>query len=174
MTAHAMQGDREDCMAAGMDDYISKPLRMERLIEAVEAAAAVGIARNAVLTRDSDLPEGYLMANLDREMALARVGGDSALLGELAALFLDEYPQLMRMMRESLDGPDGAKISGPAHQLKGLLGQFGAEGARHVALELELAGKRGDFEGARQSFSRLDALMEALRPELESMGQSSK
>jgi HPt (histidine-containing phosphotransfer) domain-containing protein len=113
--------------------------------------------------------KGVSMSELDRDRALARVGGDAALLSELAGLFLEEYPRLFQSMVEGAAAQDPNAVTSAAHQLKGLFGQFGAEPARGVALNVEMAARAGDLgqvavllEELRQSLARMD-------PELREM-----
>jgi PAS domain S-box-containing protein len=112
MTARAMQGDRERCLEAGMDDYLSKPIDSERLRQLVsrfhvEQAGPVLAWRGALL----------------------RLDGDCALLLELAQLFIDDGPQLMRTLVEALDKGDVADSQRAVHSLQGVLVNFGAQRA---------------------------------------------
>ncbi len=171
MTAHAMPGDRESCLSAGMDGYLSKPIRLETLVREIELLAR-GSRENVEGSNDTSLNEqsgSSTMNQMDRAMALSRVGGDEALLAELAGLFLDEYPQLLEEVRLGIDGMDAPAVERAAHQLKGLLGQFGAEAARDTAWHLELAGKQANLDVAKRVSEELRELMDLLKPELESV-----
>lgn len=112
MTARAMQGDRERCLEAGMDDYLSKPIDSERLRQLVsrfhvEQAGPVLAWRGALL----------------------RLDGDTGLLLELAALFIDDGPQLMQTLYEALDADDLQASQRAVHSLQGVLVNFGAQRA---------------------------------------------
>lgn len=109
------------------------------------------------------------MPELDRDRALARVGGDATLLAELAGLFLEEYPRLFAAMMDGLASDDLNSITSSAHQLKGLFGQFGAEGARIVALNLEMAARAGDLDAIRQHLEELQGGLARMEPELREM-----
>lgn len=109
------------------------------------------------------------MKEIDYEMAVGRVGGDSALLAELAGMFMEEYPQLLDGVRTGLRAGDGVAVNGAAHQLKGLLAQFGADRARDLAYRVETAGRAGDVKQAGEAFAELEQMMEKLRPELTAM-----
>src|SRR6266403_1540675 len=94
LTAHAMKGDRERCVAGGMDGYVSKPVQAEELIQAVE-----GLDGNSRATsKTSDLTNEVV----DREVALARVEGDEGLLADLAKLFCEESPKLLSAVRDAV------------------------------------------------------------------------
>lgn len=108
---------------------------------------------------------------VDSGAALARVGGDSQLLGELAALFLEEYPRLMakvtQFLREgSLDG-----VREQAHQIKGLLAQFGCETGREIAVELENSAQQGDRTAAGDAAFRLNRILDSARPDFEKLAR---
>jgi len=109
------------------------------------------------------------MKEIDYNAALARVGGDKALLAELAEMFESEYPLLLDAVRTGLRSGNGAAINAAAHQLKGLLAQFGAENARDAAFAVETAGRAGDLKQAADAFTELERLMEKLRPDLRAM-----
>jgi CheY-like chemotaxis protein len=112
MTARAMQGDRERCLEAGMDDYLSKPIDSERLRQLVsrfhvEQAGPVLAWRGALL----------------------RLDGDTGLLLELAALFIDDGPQLVQTLYEALAADDLPASQRAVHSLQGVLVNFGAQRA---------------------------------------------
>ena len=114
MTAHAMQGDRDRFLAAGMDGYVAKPVRPHELYAAVEGCAP------------ADVP-------FEWDAALESVGGDEAMLRELAELFFVECPKLMQQIREHIAGAAGPELRRAAHTLKGSAHVFGAEGAAEAA-----------------------------------------
>ena len=108
---------------------------------------------------------------LNRQLALERVGGDEDLLGEIARLFLDECPRLMRHIQESIDAGDTRRLEREAHSLKGSVANFGAEPAVAAALELEMIGRSGNLSDAREGFRRLSQSIAALQPELAALGK---
>ncbi|WP_321476583.1 PAS domain-containing protein [uncultured Paludibaculum sp.] len=170
MTAHAMPGYEDFCLQAGMDAYLSKPIRMVELIRKIESLAL----GNPAAKRESEVESPRVeretnMKELDQESALERVGGDAELLAELAGLFLDEYPHLMGTIQQGFDQSKADLILGAAHQLKGLLAQFGAERARVCALRVEQAAKDGDLAGSSAANEELIRLMELVRPELKAL-----
>jgi PAS domain S-box-containing protein len=162
MTAHAMPSDREACLEAGMDAYLSKPIRLDDLVHALNELIP-GLPEE-VSSAVEEKGEDYL--TLNRSEALARVGGDEQLLRELAGLFAEEYPQLLQAIRSALDRADLTSACNAAHQLKGLLAQFGADTLRQIAWQLEAAARSGDAAGAAGAARILIEGMEELRPEL--------
>ena len=111
------------------------------------------------------------MAALNREEALARVGGDEALLRELAELFLEECPKLMEEISVALPQGELTKVAAAAHQMKGLLAQFAAEPARMNALALEMAARSADQAASVQQAERMKETMAELLPHLQSLAR---
>ncbi len=151
MTAHAMIGDRERCLAAGMDAYVSKPLQVQQLFELIDsmvptlAAAEAGTAGQAVPVEPV----------FDEHVALARVEGDRELLQELIGLFFDGTPGLLAEIQGSIEHRDANSLMQAAHTLKGAVGNFGAKVAFDAALRLELMGRGGDFTNAEELYAEL-------------------
>ena len=168
MTAHAMKGDRERCLDAGMDSYISKPLRPHLLFEVIESIAApLGAPSKEAAGAEA------AAAEFDREAVLTLVEGDQALLQEIVGLFLVEAPDLLRAMRAALARRDAVALEHSAHALKGSVGNFGAKTAHAIALTLEIMGHDGDLSGAPEAMAELETAFTRLAQALEEFQQES-
>jgi two-component system sensor histidine kinase/response regulator len=161
MTAHAMKGDRERCLEAGMDQYISKPINMKQLYETVETLVPLP---NQKAKGTVPIPEDKEV--LDRSSLLNQVGGDMALLGELVDILVREYPTTLSEIRKSIEEEDAESLEKTAHSLKGAVGNFAAAKAFQAALRLESIGRAGEMHHAHESLEDLvkemDLLMTAL------------
>ena len=153
MTAHAMKGDRERCLEAGMDGYVAKPVQARELFEAVEKAFPAERAATAA----ASAPNG-----LDLAAALEKLAGDRELLRELVGLFLDEWPRWRDELERALADRDGEQLKRLGHTVKGAMGQFGVNAAFEAALRVETLGC--DLSGAREACSLLEAEIERLTP----------
>ena len=151
MTAHAMAGDREQCLAAGMDAYVSKPLRLDELLAVVD-----GLFTSAPAARPL----------LDPPTLLTAFGGNRTVLTEVIDMFLVDGPQLTRAIRHAADQGDGQRLAYSAHALKGAAGLFGTQGAYETAIRLEQLGKSGDLTGVGEVCAELEREMDALRASL--------
>ena len=156
MTAHAMKGDRDRFLAAGMDGYVAKPVRPHELYAAVEGG---GPNAEAGLLALADV-------SFEWDAALESVGGDEAMLRELAEMFFVECPKLMQQIREHIVGADGPELRRAAHTLKGSAHVFGAEATAEAAHRLEEIGREAAFADAEEALALLDDEVARLLPAL--------
>jgi two-component system, sensor histidine kinase and response regulator len=181
MTAHAMVGDRHRCLAAGMDDYISKPISIRRLVEIVEAYGQEGIEIAEPIQADASDREvakaliktvNNTGALMDLENALRRLDGDQSLLIDLIGFYLEDYPGLLTKMDEASEAEDAASLERAAHSLKGLVANFDAMYARDLAQRMEFAAKERDLTTASGLISNLKTAASDLATELENYRNS--
>jgi PAS domain S-box-containing protein len=180
MTAHAMVGDRHRCLAAGMDDYISKPINIRRLIELVESYGQKGLlfadnlksntndATNRVAPPPLTAMEMTDIMDLDK--ALRRLDGDQSLLVDLIGFFLEDYPGLLIRIDEGLAASDAASVERAAHSMKGLVANFDAAITKDIAQQLESCAKQRDLtnasdlsEGLKQATTELAIQLDRYR-----------
>jgi two-component system sensor histidine kinase/response regulator len=166
MTAHAMKGDDERCFAAGMDDYLTKPIRTEELMAALDKVGMRKVASEARLdpaavSRDAKF--------VDVAAALERLGGDRELFHELVEVFRTECPGVAGEMRRAIDDRDLKTLERSAHTLRGSSSNLGAVAVSEAAMELEKLARSEKLENAEEQFKVLQNEIGRLFSELESL-----
>ena len=158
MTAHAMSGDRERCLAAGMDGYLSKPITQSLLFDVVEKGS-MGIAASAALP--------VQLITFNRGELMDRLGGDAELFGDVIGLFLDDCPKRLAAIKNAVELRDGELIRTSAHALKGAAGTLSAVALFDAAQTLERLGAEGRLEPTGAAWRTLakeaSSLMDILR-----------
>jgi two-component system sensor histidine kinase/response regulator len=163
MTAHAMKGDRERCLAAGMDGYVAKPIHPDELIREIQSM--VEAPRTAPPEPATPASGGILR----KEVILDRVGGDIDLLRGVVDIFLEDCPRMMADVQEAIAAKSTKALQDAAHSLKGAIGNFTSEGAFQAALRLEVMGQGGDLAHVEELHTALKMEMATLSMALEEM-----
>jgi two-component system sensor histidine kinase/response regulator len=165
MTAYAMKGDRERCLEAGMDDYVSKPIQAEQLFEAIENSISDRIESMSQQSQNTTegAEEQKLEEAFNKAKVLERVEGDTELLLELMDLFIDQCPKLLIGINDAITQNDSKALERNAHALKGSVGNFSADTVYNLALKLELMGRNNDMSGAREEYILLEKEIEQLK-----------
>jgi CheY-like chemotaxis protein/HPt (histidine-containing phosphotransfer) domain-containing protein len=156
MTANAMPEDREACLAAGMDDYVAKPIRPEELTEALSQVRPIAGTQDVASNGDG--------ASLDAAAVdgLKELGGEE-FLAEVIDTFLDDAPVLIATLRTSCERGDLDELRRAAHSLKSNGQTFGAKQFAELCRSLEDRAKRGEVDGASELVDRIDDTYRALQ-----------
>jgi two-component system, sensor histidine kinase and response regulator len=168
MTAHAMKGDRERCLAAGMDGYTSKPIRIRDLEQAI-AQLISPINSASVSVPEAEQADGVI----DHAALLAGVDGDRRLLRELIHLFLADCPQGLAKIKDAIRCGDAGALGRAAHTLKGSVGNFARKSAFAAAQRLEIMGRDGNLDNAGEVFRTLESELARLTEELRKLIMNS-
>jgi two-component system, sensor histidine kinase and response regulator len=171
MTAHALTGDRERCLAAGMDEYIAKPMDSEelhRIINTVVPRIDNSLGTSPAASRECPLPasqEAPLV--FDRAAVLEGLQGNEQLFKEITGMFLEESSGYLLTIREAIDQGNAYALERAAHALKGAVSHFNAQAAREAALQMEIVGRKGDLTGVEEAWiiltGEIDRLTSALK-----------
>jgi CheY-like chemotaxis protein len=160
LTAHALKGDRERCIGAGMDGYVSKPIR------AVELFKAIGTVLPGDRQHEQEPPVESL---LDITELNERIGGDQQLLCELVELFAAEEAALRAQISSAVASNDSKLLEHAAHALKGSLSSFAPKIALQPAAALEAMGRSGNLDGAQAVFHRMEKELDLLESAMSAM-----
>ena len=164
MTALAMKGDRERCIEAGMDGYLSKPIRQQELDDVLESYAD----RKHTSSIPSATPSTQ-ESSVDAADLLERVDGDHAFLAELAELFRKDYPLQLMLARDALLRQDSPTVEKASHALKGALANLSAGPASRLAQELETNARSGDLLHAGSALQQLEEELSRVMIQLEGL-----
>jgi len=187
MTANAMPGDREKCLAGGMDDYLVKPLRFSAVVDVLmqwlptEPSSTHGESENekSLLSEPTgngqggcesvsvDQSPGHVHSLWNINVALSHMDGDHVLLRELMELFLETVPATLSTIREALDRQDYLTVERSAHTLKGSIGAFRVEQAVAHAVHLEQAAKEHQSDVVELAYTHLAKSIEQLSQEFQ-------
>jgi CheY-like chemotaxis protein len=175
VTARAMNGDREACLAAGMDGFVPKPIQTARLLETLELLASGASQGN--FRRETPVPESGArtqrtaavmepLDDFDEAALLVVVGGNRELAGQLAVLFLDDLDPRMKEINTAVAERDASRLRAGAHALRGSAATMTAKSVATAAGALEKMGRSGLLDGVQRAVEELEASVAVLRPRL--------
>jgi len=167
MTAHAMQGDRQKCLDAGMDGYLSKPLDPRTFLRTVEESVAEPSAATSSANDDGEAPS----QELDVKGLMERFSGNKKLLRTIVGTFREDCPKMMARIRTALTAHNAAQLADGSHALKGSVGNFGPSAALETAREMEKNARQGKLEGAWELYATLEDQIALLLPALQAIGE---
>ena len=172
MTAHAMEGDRQRCLESGMDDYISKPVKPQKMLDVVERWAGRAVPASSdgeVAQKDAVSPHIF-----DEAAFLDRVMDDRDLACAVISAFIEEIPPMIASLREALGKGDAPDARSHAHSIKGSAANLSAQAVRELAYRIENACVGDDLVGAASLMAGLDEQFEALKVVLGRAGFGSE
>lgn len=159
MTASAMKGDRERCLDAGMDDYVSKPIEAKELHMLIDEYCP---------PHKTNVSRAF-----DSDEALSNVGGDLDTFRSMVPLFTQECSEMLRLIESGIANEDGSLIQRGAHTIKGAAAVFGASAVAQAALELEMIGKESRLDEVDPQLNLLRSLLDSLDEELCEFARSN-
>ncbi len=174
VTAHAMKGDRERCLEAGMDGYVSKPIRPASLASELIRVLPDGMRpgpKSVSGCEDSAKENAEAGGPLDRRALLDRTEGDVELLADIIPLFKQDSVRQLAAIRAAVENKDADALHLAAHSMKGTCANLGAVQAAATALELERAAAAGNFSRTQESLQLLEAQVQNARELLEEFKQ---
>ncbi len=181
MTAYTIRGDRESCLAAGMDDYLAKPIEVQEMFNKIkkwikskieESSLETEGAHSTTCTPEVAVTPGSdsLRKNADEEYpvemrsAMSRFGNDREFFKDLGKEFLNYVPEQIRNLEEAVKSEDTALVQKNAHSIKGAAGNLSANKVASVAVVIENMGRQGDI-------SEVSSLIEDLKSEISCLEQ---
>jgi CheY-like chemotaxis protein/HPt (histidine-containing phosphotransfer) domain-containing protein len=173
MTAHALQGDRERCLVAGMNDYVTKPIDPQALVEALNK----WLPKEAETTNNQEPRTPKVSASVsgqelkapifDRANMMARMMDDEDLARAVVEGFLADIPRQIEALRGYLNSGDAPGAERQAHTIKGAAANVGGEYLRLVAFEMEKTGKAGNLEALKTHMPELEVQFHSLKEAME-------
>ncbi|WP_320041941.1 PocR ligand-binding domain-containing protein [uncultured Desulfobacter sp.] len=161
MTAHVMAGDRETCLEAGMDDYISKPVNQRILADKLKQW--MPDTHRDHTTRPSSRPA------FDIEVLLTRLMGDEKLVATVIAVFLEDMPKEILALKRYIDAGQADKAGSQAHKIKGTAGNIAAKDFQETASAMEMSGRAGELDRLKTLMPELENRFNRLKAEMKNL-----
>ena len=173
VTAHSLAGDRELCLAAGMNDYVSKPIRPDLLNEALTRCIGTKpLELNApeLNAPQLDAPD---KSQFDADDLIERLMGNHALAKRVAGAFMDSMPQELQALSNAITNSDADGLTLAAHSIKGAAANVGSKAVSDLASQLERLGRAGAIASASEVLPELNARFESLKPAIQQFCRAS-
>jgi PAS domain S-box-containing protein len=164
ITAHAVKGDRERCLEAGMDEYVSKPISSDKLFEIIET---FGVGKSPGIAGTGH--EADTLISFDKQTLIDAFDHDWGFFKEVVDLFVSDYPRMMVDIRQAFKTGDTDALIRTAHSLKGMLSLFNAQAAAQKTLKLQELGKRGEFSEIENEIEGLSGELSMLKSTLQNL-----
>ncbi len=175
ITGNTADDDRNECFAAGMDDFVLKPIRPQELQQAILRVAQLQNASTGAPSKSNQLATDDAMAsNLNRHysVAIKAVAGDVVLLRQVVLASLEQFPELLAKMSSALAAGCIADLRRAAHTMKGSLRLFDARQASSLAMLLSTSNDQSSIDGLRETLDKLKSEVAILRPQLRLLASS--
>jgi len=160
MTAHAMEGDREMCLKAGMDDYLTKPIQPGKFAKTIARWISDNVAAEQDRTEGKPSEKASVF---DKTALLNRIGGDEDICQEIIGIFLQDMPGQIEFLENTINKNNPALVDRQAHTLRGASGNVGAVSLQDAAMHLEEAGKKGDLSRAAEMLNTIKKEFEKVK-----------
>ncbi len=178
LTARAIKGDREKCYAAGMDDYLPKPIRTRDLYESISRLFSVssvnGDGEKVDQPESDDGRSDQQKIPFDRDALLGLVDGEWTMLEEMLKVFLEQAPGYINDIRNAVDSDDSALVRQKSHALKGVLATLQATPSFEIARRLEEMGESGNIDKAHDLLPKLEKMLNHLIEALQHLMEEAE